>query len=255
MTTPNAVQRIRESTARGTSTSSGATRHALALAIVSLSVIGITLAAALAIWLADPNGRPEMARLVFASVLPLFGTWVGTVLAFYFARDNLQAATDSTIRLSGRLEPATPVQQVMIPASRIVAYVLKPGEDVNALRLTTLYDQMKVSKRQRIPILDASQAVLYVVHESTIHSFADSVTKNADDPAVFIETVADLLLKDEYKKAIAAIGIVGPNAVLAEARAAMRSIENCNDVFVTAHGQKTDPIMGWLTNTDLAGLE
>jgi hypothetical protein len=111
--------------------------------------------------------------------------------------------------------------------------------------------------RQRIPILDASQAVQYVIHESTIRGFADSVKKDPSDttsPQAFTQTMGDLLGVDEYKRAVEAIGIVGPNAVLADARAEMRSVERCNDVFVTSQGKRSDPVLGWLTNTDLAGL-
>ena len=57
--------------------------------------------------------------------LALLGTWVGTVLAFYFARENIQAATESTLRFAG-LETATPVARVMIRESDFVAYDL-PG--------------------------------------------------------------------------------------------------------------------------------
>src|SRR2546427_1451912 len=95
------------------------TRTKLAGWLIGLSIAGITMASGLSIVLATSKDRPEMARLVFASVLPLFGTWVGTVLAFYFARENLQAATDSTIRLAGREEPSTPVSEVMIPKAQI----------------------------------------------------------------------------------------------------------------------------------------
>jgi hypothetical protein len=54
---------------------------------------------------------------------------------------------------------------------------------------------------------------------------------------------------------VEAIAFVGSGAVVADARAAMRSVEGCNDVFVTASGKKEDPVIGWLTNTDLASVE
>jgi hypothetical protein len=78
------------------SSGSGATRQLLAITIVSLSVVVIVVASGLAIGFA-PSGaeRTEATRLVFTSVLPLLGTWVGTVLAFYFARENLRTATES----------------------------------------------------------------------------------------------------------------------------------------------------------------
>jgi hypothetical protein len=233
----------------------GLTRHWLAITIVALSIVGIAIASGLAIGFATATDRPDTTRLVFTSVLPLLGTWVGTVLAFYFVRENLQAATESTLRLTARLEPRTPVQQVMIPKAQIDSYDLKAGEDPGRVKLSDLSSQMQSAKRHRIPILNETGAVLYVVHDSTIASFADSVNKDPSDPNQFTETMADLLHNDDFRKAVEAIGFVGPDAVLAEARAAMRSVERCNDVFVTTNGRKGDPIIGWLTNTDLAGLE
>src|SRR5215471_8029519 len=109
--------------------SDASTRKWLALGIVGISVFGIVALSAVAIALSG-SARADTSRLVFSSVLPLLGTWVGTVLAFYFARENLQAATDSairttesTLRLTGR-EAGTPVTSVMIGAASFVSYDL-----------------------------------------------------------------------------------------------------------------------------------
>jgi hypothetical protein len=40
---------------------------------------------------------------LFAIVLPLLGTWVGTILAFYFGQKNYEAATQGTIELHKQL--------------------------------------------------------------------------------------------------------------------------------------------------------
>jgi hypothetical protein len=37
-----------------------------------------------------------MTRLVFAAVVPLIGTWVGTLLAYNFSRENFEAASQAT---------------------------------------------------------------------------------------------------------------------------------------------------------------
>jgi len=242
--------------ARRSSGKSGnrATQHWLAITIVTLSIVGISVAAALAIGYATKDARADTTRLVFTSVLPLFGTWVGTVLAFYFARENLQTTTD-TLGLTRRLEPSTPVRQVMIGKAKIQSYDLTAGEGAGTVRLSVLYERMTRSGRQRIPILDATAAIIYIVHQSTIESYASTFPKDPGDAAQFTETVSDLLGNADYQAAIEAIGVVGPDAVLSEARTVMRSVPRCNDVFVTEHGRKADPVIGWLTNTDLAGLE
>ena len=71
------------------------TRALIAIVIVGASLLSILVISGGAIALADD--KAAMSRLVFTSVLPVLGTWVGTVLAFYFARENLEAATSSTL--------------------------------------------------------------------------------------------------------------------------------------------------------------
>lgn len=228
-------------------------RERIAALILLASIVGISLASVVAILMARPEGRSEMARLVFASVLPLFGTWVGTVLAFYFARENLQAATDSTIRLAGRLEPSTPVSDVMISRDKMHTYTLQAGQDPKAVEIADLKQTMDTAGVWRLPIINESGAVLYIVHDSTVSRFAEAIGKRATE--LTDETLGDLLDKPACKDQVKAIGFVAPQADLGQARAAMRSVESCNDVFVTKQGQPSDPVIGWLTNTQLAGLE
>src|SRR3954451_14190864 len=132
------------------------TRRWLAQGIVGVSVIGIVVISAVAILAAGSGNRAEMSRLVFSSVLPLLGTWVGTVLAFYFARENLQAATDSTLALSGgRTE--TLVTKVMIPEADILAHDLAANEDPKAVTLAAVRQTMAKMDPpgRRVPIRNA----------------------------------------------------------------------------------------------------
>jgi hypothetical protein len=230
------------------------TRKWLAVGLVVLSVVGIAVISIVMIKAASKDGRPEMSRLVFSSVLPLLGTWVGTVLAFYFARDNLQAATESTLALVDRGEKATPVTSVMIAAADIVAYDLGANDKPEDLKLADLNAKMTSASpaRHRLPIRIASGAVLYVIHDSTLAAYAQSVGETLD---TLTKTLGDLLAVGDYKALVEAIGFVAQDATLAEARVAMTSVKSCNDVFVTAHGKRDEPAVGWLTNTLLAGVE
>jgi CBS domain len=228
------------------------TREWLAITMVVLSVGGVVVIAGLAIGFAKDRGGESST--VFNSLLPLFGTWVGTILAFYFARENLQAATDSTVRLSGLNAPQTPVQQVMLPKARITSQDVAAGVSPDTVLLSDLLTKMKNANVHRIPILNSGGGVEYVVHDSTITAYADQVGKNPNDATTFTDTMGQLVAQDPFGKAVKAIAVVGPNASLNDARAAMTAVDGCNDVFVTSNGQRTDPILGWLTNTDLAGL-
>jgi hypothetical protein len=211
-------------------------------------VLGILLSGIVALWFATDAQRPEMARLVFSSMLPLLGTWVGTVLAFYFAKENLQAATDSTVRLASQFGPTTAISTAMIPRGQIVAYTLQAGTSADTVPLDALTGLMTAG--QRVPIFNANGGVVYVVHKSSIDAFAGTL---AEGDTTAGKTMADLRLVPRLKAAVEAIATVPPNGVLADARAAMRSVSGCNDVFVTTDGGRDSQVVGWLTNTLLAG--
>jgi hypothetical protein len=225
-------------------------RALLALVIVAFSILGASVASWVAIVNASgAQGKAEAARLVFASVLPLFGTWVGTVLAFYYARDNLQAATDSTIRLAARSDPSTPVDQVMIPLSRIDGTTAPKGQLAEELLLRDIASRMASAGRQRWPIFETSGTIACVVHQSTL----DAYTKTLQAGALTSETLADLSADPLQGPLIMALGFVGLRDQVDRARVAMRSVPNCNDVFVTSTGDKAGTVIGWITNTLLAG--
>jgi len=225
-------------------------RAALAVVIVVLSVLGVSVVSMTALLTAeDAEGRAEAGRLVFASVLPLVGTWVGTVLAFYYARDNLQAATESTLALRAGATARTPVDQVMIPFSRIDSTRVPAGVEAASLPLAELDARMSAASRQRWPVFTAGDTVAYVVHRSTLDAFVRSVG------VVGTATLGDLAVHAELGPLITALGFVGVRADVDDARVAMRSVPNCNDVFVTSDGSRTGVVTGWLTNTMLAGME
>jgi hypothetical protein len=238
--------------ATGSQNPDTSTRKWLAISVVGASIIAIVAISATAIALAG-SSRADTSRLVFSSVLPLLGTWVGTVLAFYFARENFQAATESALRVAG-IEAATPITQVMIREADFVAYDVGPNEQVNEVPLRTVRDRMQalVPPSRRLPIRNASGAVLYVIHDSTLTAYADSVGQTT---ATLDKTIGDLLRVASYKELVEAIGFIGEQGTVAEARGVMVSVKNCNDVFVTTTGKRDERAIGWLTNTLLAGVQ
>jgi hypothetical protein len=241
---------------RDPQTADAATRRRLALGIVGISILGIVLLSVFAIALSG-SSRADTSRLVFSSVLPLLGTWVGTVLAFYFARENLQAATDSaiqttenTLRLTGR-ETSMPVTAVMIPVASFVSYDLGAGQLLENVPLREVQQKMQDSGFHRLPIRNATDAVLLVIHDSTLTAFAESAGQTIVD---LNQTIGGLLGHADLKDLVEAIGFVDEKATVAEARARMASIPKCNDIFVTANGQRDERATGWLTNSLLAGI-
>lgn len=61
-------------------------------AIAGVSVIGITGILVLP-WI--NKDQREGLTYVYSVILPLIGTWMGTILAYYFSKDNFEAANKS----------------------------------------------------------------------------------------------------------------------------------------------------------------
>src|SRR4051812_39073052 len=174
------------------------TRSLIALVVVGSSLLVVLILSGVAIGFAD--NRSAMARLVFTSVLPLLGTWVGTVLAFYFARENLEAATDSTLALAGG-RTDTPVTKVMIPEADILAHDVPATEDPKAVTLASIRATMgkMAPPGRRVPVRDANRAVLYVIHDSTLTAYAEELPagEKVDD-----KTIRDLVDDPKYRQLI-----------------------------------------------------
>jgi len=47
------------------------------------------------------------------------------------------------------------------------------------------------------------------------------------------------------------IAFVSSKTTLGDAKAAMEKTKNCQDVFVTENGRSEEPVIGWLTNTEI----
>ena len=235
------------------------TREVIAVGMVVAGVVLLAGVSAVAIGFAGKEDRPDMARLVFASAVPLIGTWVGTVLAFYFARENFQTASQSqldatmnTISLMGGLAPSTPVTAVMIPVSRIDPKALVADDaEARALVLSELYKRMRESQRSRIPVFDAGGVALYVIHEPDIDKFAQALGEAAEALADD-QTLETLLADTELQKAVKAFTAVGPDADVGAARAKLQADPQLKDLFVTVGGAVDHKALGWVTHSDLA---
>jgi hypothetical protein len=66
-------------------------------------------------------------------ILPMIGTWVGTVLAFHFGKEQLEAATRSVTSIARELTPDEKLRSIrgtdkMIPRSAAYAVNEDPGK-------------------------------------------------------------------------------------------------------------------------------
>ena len=146
---------------------------------------------------------------------------------------------------------SVPATRLMIPKEKFYSHRLNkpPSSEV---RLLSFLEQLETVDRHRVPILDSSDRVVFMVHKSMIDQFLVSSVKT--EPASVSRLTLEDLLADQGMRSMfeETFAVVAETASVAEAMAAMKSVPNCRDVFVTKHGGREERVLGWLTNVDIA---
>ncbi|RTL54040.1 MAG: hypothetical protein EKK40_05780 [Bradyrhizobiaceae bacterium] len=199
-------------------------------------------------------------REIFNILVPLFGTWVGTILAFYFSRENFESANASVRRMADKLTPEqvlkeTSVRQAMKIRSAIKAVIIPSGKDDDTVTLKDLQDILNQGN-SRAPVFRADNSAKYVIHDSTLAKFVADRAMTQPGSVTNATKLSDMLPykigAEDFKSIVGKIAFVGLNASLSDARDAMLAVKGAQDVFVTKSGRPEEAIEGWLTNTDFA---
>jgi hypothetical protein len=232
-------------------------RNLLALGITGLSVLGVLIMAIILIYSSEESQMNETTRTVMTAVLPLFGTWVGTVLAYYFSKDNFEAATRSVSEMSRQLTArekleSIPVPDKMIPKNKMFFKRLPADKIV----LTTLLKEIDQNKKgSRVPILNDSDWPVYIVHRSAIDKYiADKAFAGTPVADLNTLTLQNLLDDDAKLKTLfeTSFAIVRETSNLASAKDMMENTRDCLDVFITKGGKRNEEVLGWITNMIIA---
>lgn len=234
-------------------------RRWLTYAVVAISIAGV-IALAIIVLLSKQNGNLDTAKFVFSAVLPLLATWVGTILAYYFSKENFMAATQSVTELARTVTSADklkaiPVKDKMRPLSMIVYEQVAPGDEDR----TSLADLLKkFANLERIPILDTALSIRVLIYKSMIDKYlsriAQGVAALPPGKTAATLTLKDLLDSDPSLKSLFenSFGFVALSATLADAKRVMDQIDKCSDVFVTQNGTKSEAVVGWITDNTIA---
>jgi hypothetical protein len=222
----------------------------------------------------------ETAKFVFGAILPLLGTWVGAVLAHYFQKESLAAATQSISDLASKVAGTDKLQSIPVTS------VMKRGADIITLPekfqretddrkipLKDLVDYLKGNGSDRVLIFQGnagSGPARCVVHLSAIEKFIsdqalasdpakppppptlnDLIKEKPTDPSVPAPPSTDPL-KPLFQSSF---GLVSQKDTLARAKAVMDNLSkalgptgNCYDILITENGHDGEPIIGWITN-------
>lgn len=223
----------------------------LALVVIILAAVILILLVCLAVFTA--KNQTETAKDVLNAVLPLIASWVGTVLAYYYSRENLSAATRNATEMAQQLSGAEKLQILrvrdsMIPLDRIDTMKVEDGTP-----LRDIVEFLRKHGRQRLPIFNERGVVRFIVHLSTINAFIShtALERRPIEALTFGEMIAEPAHAELLRTSF---GVVGENATLAEAKAALEQNRDREDVFITRSGGRDEPVLGWITDNDLVRL-
>lgn len=196
---------------------------------------------------------------IFTMMLPVWGTWIGTILAFYFSKDNFESASKSmndlvkTVTSEQKLKSIN-VKDAMRPLASIKGFTFTSQPELDATKIKAILDKMKQDQVFRMPFMDSNNVLKYCFHKSTFDSFIVDETVNNGKPAAEL-TFKDMLSSTNPEIKKYATGrtaeFVKENATLLDAKIIMDQNPLCLDVFVTATGADNEPVIGWITNDKL----
>lgn len=231
-------------------------RDRLARYVVTAGTIGIfvtALSLIIAIAMRSPAGDPswkESMMSIFTSVLPVFSTWVGTVLAFYFTNETVRRTQQSQrqgVRNDGQpiRRPGTMISFENIPRIELdAAAVTSHGTAAAAageINLGEIQDLFGPTGTNRVVIFDEKKAPVFVLQRSGMPPIV------AED-----DTVEDYLATGGNLEAATKFAIVAADLTIASARQQMET-DRLTDLFVTEHGSSQEPTLGWVPDENLRG--
>jgi len=158
-------------------------RNEIARILLYASIGGLVILGGLIILLSlvAASAAMDKAKTVFDSLLPVFGTWVGTLLAFYFGKANFESGARIAQGGTGadRLRSVA-VKDKMIGPSKITT--LPPdlqGKQNSEIPLKKVSDHLKSVNLDRLPLFAGNKdsgVAEKVVHLSKIEKYlADKV--------------------------------------------------------------------------------
>ena len=195
--------------------------------------------------------KEEAIRLVWTGVLPLVGSWVGTILAYFFSSESLRTATQSVTTLTQHLTAqdrlrSIPVRDKMIRRADFKATENRPFDQIQIVKAR---EQLEAGKVNRLIVLDGNDLPKLVVHRSTIDRYL-AAKALAQQAANLTNLTLKEMVEDPSFQALlgSTYETVREDATLAEAKAKMDQTPNCQDIFVTRNGSRSEAILGWITN-------
>lgn len=242
---------------------SGTDRSRLARLVVVGSFATILLMVGTLLAIAQLGGSAQVASLAeksFNIILPVLASWVGTVLAFFFSSQNNERTSnslDKAIQVTSGVGGGKSAADVMLPLGKIRGVVNLDAEKPGDLLLTELRrrftgplsgaESTAVAPVTRLLFVSAG-AFRYILHLATLNAFLASRASAEPEKG----TLQDLLADSSFLLQVSQLVVfVSATATLRDAKAAMDRVSGAQDIIVTATGNSSEPMIGWISNVDL----
>jgi len=219
---------------------------------VGVMVGGLILIVVFGLVYVFDSNEATASENVFNALIPLIASWIGTVLAFYFGRENMEAAADRFLTLNSETLDDIPVENVMIDLGTMVFEDDDPDLNGN-LKLLELVESYKKIRKDRIPFLTKDKlSPQYIIHISFIESFL--ATYKGEDPNISKLTINNLIQSDQFRDHFGfeethGFVVVGPRTSLELAIENLNKIDQGRDIFITEGGKENGRVIGWITDS------
>jgi hypothetical protein len=241
-------------------------RGRLAPLVIGIGTAGILVVAVatligISVGQAEPP-EPAVYLGILSTVVPVFATWVGSVIAFYFSNESFRQAAQASGALKaddGDRESITSPTR-MIPLAKITGIVLKgprkhPAESGADLTKAPEGGDVYPDKAEDVPMKDIvwmfSDTVSRVIIFDPQMRAVMVIRKKLVPPELTDGATVQAYLEAAQNKADAVnFKTVPETATVGESRAVMR-LFNTADLFVTKTGAETDPVKGWVPDDKL----
>ena len=199
------------------------------------------------------NSTDENASMtIFNTTLPVFASWIGTVLAFYFGRENFESANKQVRNIVSNLKHKSQnsVDTIMITPYAMTTFKMLKENDEENIDLIDLKDKLSTYDVSRLPIIDNKKQIKYILHRSKIDNYLLNYKKETDKKTLknFLELNNQIdMLDNESRRFI----IVSKYTPLEEAQKRLQKCKKCKDIFVTQNGTENEEMIGWIPDVHL----
>jgi len=189
------------------------------------------------------------------SLLPLWGTWVGAVLAYYFGKSNFETTAKTYQNIIDKITPEEKISSinicsVMVPFTKIayLDYENDMNNSVTAILKLPKFDR----DYSHFPVISNQETLKYIINRREFTGYiAEKVIKNensSDIQAISLEKFIEDINNRQTEARLDDAVFVSKDSTLLDAKRKMEHKRNCYIVFISESGHSSEPVIGFVTN-------